>query len=107
MHSGDCSPIARSNRNRPSAIHVHWFARRLRATLSRRLRRPIQNWRWASLFLWVSLAVANVFKLTGELKEGIKEREGTKYPMIDQITDIAVIILVFVVLAMLEVCLKP
>lgn len=74
---------------------------------SRRLRTPIQNWRWASLFLWVSLAVANGVKLTGELKEGIKERKGTKYPMIDQITDIAVIIGVFVVLAVLEVCLKP
>lgn len=74
---------------------------------SRRLRRPIQNWRWVSLFLWVSLAVANGVKLIGELKEGIKEREGTKYPMIDQITDIAVIIGVFVVLAVLEVCLKP
>lgn len=74
---------------------------------SRRLRRPIQNWRWASLFLWVSLAVANGVKLTGELKEGTKEREGTKYPMIDQITDIAVIIGIFVVLAVLEVCLKP
>lgn len=74
---------------------------------SRRLRRPIQNWRWASLFLWVSLAVANGVKLTGELKEGIKERKGTKYPMIDQITDVAVMIGVFVVLGVLEVCLKP
>lgn len=72
---------------------------------SQRFRGPIQKWRWASLFLWVSLAVANVVKLSGELKEGINSRKGTKYPMIDQITDIAVMIGVFVVLGVLEVCL--
>lgn len=74
---------------------------------SQRLRRPIQNWRWACLFLWVSLAVANGVKLSGELKEGINLRKGTKYPMIDQITDVAVMIGVLVFLGVLEVCLKP
>ena len=74
---------------------------------SQRLRRPIQNWRWASLSLWVSLAVANGVKLSGELKEGINLRKGTKYPMIDQITDVAVMIGVLVFLSVLEVCLKP
>lgn len=74
---------------------------------SRRIPIPIENWRWASLFLWVLLAVANGVKLTEELKEGIKERKGTKYPMIDQITDVAVMIGVYVVLSVLEVCLKP
>lgn len=74
---------------------------------SQRLRGPIQNWRWANLFFWVSLAVANSVKLTGELKEGINSRKGTKYPMIDQITDVAVMIGIFVVLGVLEVCLKP
>lgn len=73
---------------------------------SQHLRGPIQNWRWASLFLWVSLAVTNGVKLSGELKEGINSRKGTKYPMIDQITDVAVMIGVFVALGVLEVCLK-
>lgn len=74
---------------------------------SQRFRGPIQKWRWASFFLWISLAVANGVKLSGELKEGIRSREGTKYPMIDQITDVAVMIGVFVVLGVLEVCLIP
>lgn len=74
---------------------------------SQRFRGPIQKWRWASLLLWVSLAITNNVKLSGELKEGINSRKGTKYPMIDQITDIAVMIGVFVVLGVLEVCLIP
>lgn len=74
---------------------------------SQRFRGPVQKWRWASPFLWVSLAVATGVKLSGELKEGIYSRKGTKYPMIDQITDVAVMIGVFVVLGVLEVCLKP
>lgn len=75
--------------------------------MSQKFRGPIQKWRWANLFLWISLAVANVVKLSGELKEGINSRKGSKYPMIDQITDIGVMIGVYLVLGVIDVCLKP
>lgn len=69
-------------------------------------KRRAQRWRWINLGLWVGLAVANSVKLSQEVKEGITSRKGTKYPVVDEITDVSVMMGVYVALGILEVCLK-
>jgi hypothetical protein len=66
----------------------------------RSLWRP--GFRWCGVALWVMLAAVGVVKLVGELKEGVKTRKGTKYPMSDQVTDVGVEIGLWVLLAGLE-----
>lgn len=66
----------------------------------------IRGWRWANLGIWIALAVANGVKLSAEHKEGIHERKGTKYPVVDEFTDVAVMIGVYVAIGILEVCLR-
>ena len=65
------------------------------------------GWRWLNLALWVCLAITNGVKVSQEVKEGINTRKGSKYPIVDQVTDISVMIGVYVALGILEICLKP
>lgn len=65
-----------------------------------------QRWRWMNLGLWITLAVTNSVKLSQEIKEGINNRKGTKYPVVDEITDVSVMIGVYVALGILEICLN-
>ncbi|CAG8956502.1 hypothetical protein HYFRA_00003889 [Hymenoscyphus fraxineus] len=61
----------------------------------------IMGWRWSNTgVLWVGGLVVNVVKVVGLAKEG-GVREG-KYPLSDQITDVAVSAGVFGVIAILE-----
>lgn len=53
------------------------------------------GWRWLNAALWISLAITNGVKISEELKEGIRERKATKYPMVDQVTDVYVSLAVF------------
>lgn len=69
-------------------------------------KRGAQPWRWTNLGLWIALAVTNSVKLSQEVKEGIDSRKGTKYPVVDEITDVSVMIGVYVVLGILEICLN-
>ena len=41
---------------------------------------------------WILLGVANAIKVATEVKEGINERKGSMYPMVDEITDVAVMV---------------
>ncbi len=66
-----------------------------------------QGWRWTNLALWVALAVVNGVKISEELKEGINQRKGTKYPVVDEVTDVGVMVGVYVALGVLEGCLTP
>lgn len=67
----------------------------------------VPEWRWVNLALWISLAITNGLKISEEVKEGIHGRKGTKYPVVDQFTDVLVMIGVYAILGTLETCLKP
>lgn len=62
----------------------------------------ILGWRYLNLAVWVALAVTNGVKVAEETKEGTGARKGSKYPVSDEITDVSVMIGVYVVLAVLE-----
>lgn len=62
----------------------------------------VPGWVWLNcILLWVGGVVMNVVKVVGLVNEG-GVREG-KYPMVDQITDVAVVAGVYGVIAALEV----
>lgn len=65
------------------------------------------GWRWLNLALWISLAITNGVKISEEVKEGINGRKGSKYLISDQVTDVSVMIGVYVALGILEICLAP
>ncbi|KAI4218219.1 MAG: hypothetical protein L6R36_009070 [Xanthoria steineri] len=70
------------------------------------LRGRVYAWRYLNLALWVALAVTNGVKIAQETKEGTGARKGSKYPVADEITDVAVMIGVYAVLALLEITLS-
>ena len=59
--------------------------------------------RWINLGLWTALAVCDAVKIVEEVKAGAGTRKGTKYPMSDEITDVGVMVGVYVALGVLEV----
>lgn len=65
----------------------------------------IRGWQAINGIIWVGGVVVNVIKVVGLVKEGIHGRKGTKYPIVDQVTDIAVMAGVYVILAILEMVL--
>ncbi|KAI4252447.1 MAG: hypothetical protein LQ352_004295 [Teloschistes flavicans] len=65
--------------------------------------RMVGGWRWATVGVWIALAVANGVKVAEEVKEGAGTRKGSKYPEADEITDVAVMVGVYAVLMVLEV----
>ena len=71
------------------------------------MRGKIAGWRWATLGVWVALAVTNGVKIAEEDKEGAGTRKGTKYPEVDEITDVAVMVGVYAALGALEAFLRP
>ena len=70
-------------------IHIFW-----KATV------PV---RMVNAAFWLLLGVVNAIKVGTEVKEGINERKGTAYPMVDEVTDVAVIIALCIVLTGLEI----
>ena len=67
------------------------------------LKGRVVGWRWANVGVWVALAVCDGVKIAEETKEGVGARKGTKYPEGDEVTDVAVMIGVYVALGVLEV----
>lgn len=70
------------------------------------LRGKVRGWRWASVGVWVALAVTNGVKIAEETKEGVGARMGTKYPESDEIIDVAVMAGVYAALALLEMVVR-
>ncbi|KAL9593957.1 MAG: hypothetical protein Q9219_007295 [cf. Caloplaca sp. 3 TL-2023] len=66
----------------------------------------VYAWTYLNLALWVSLAITNGVKIAQETKEGTGARKGSKYPVADEITDVAVMIGVYAVLAVLEMTVR-
>lgn len=67
----------------------------------------MHGWRWANLGVWTALAVTNSVKVAQEVKEGTGARKGSKYPVVDQVTDVGVMIGVYAALGLLEIALGP
>lgn len=53
--------------------------------------------------LWIGGVVMGAVKVVGLSKEGMHRRKGSKYPISDQVTDVAVVVGVYAVIAILEV----
>jgi len=65
----------------------------------------IRGWQAINAVIFVGGIIVNVLKVAGLAKEGIDGRKGSKYSVADQVTDVAVIAGVYVVLAILELAL--
>ncbi len=79
----------------------------LHATDGLRGRIEGQMWRGANCLVWIGLLTMNVVKTAGLVKmenNGIY-RTGSKYPMSDQVIDVAVMAGVYLVIALLEIWL--
>ena len=70
------------------------------------LQGKVSMWRWLNFGLWIMLAATNSVKIVQEVKEGVHAREGSKYPVVDQLTDVAVMVGVYTVLAAMEILIK-
>lgn len=70
-------------------------------------RGKVHGWKWANLAVFIALAITNGVKIAEEVKEGTGQRKGSKYPESDEIIDVAVMVGVYVALAILETVLRP
>ena len=66
----------------------------------------ISGWKYLNFAVWIALAIANGVKVAEERKEGLIARKGSKYPVVDEVTDVSVMIGVYAVLAIMEICLR-
>jgi len=74
-------------------VVLHW---------SEGLRGRVRGWQGVNAVIWAGGVVMCVVKVVGLSKEGISGRKGSKYPVSDQVLDIAVMAGVYAVIGMLE-----
>lgn len=74
--------------------------------LTQGLNGRMRGWRWSNIAVWIALAVTNGVKVAEEVKEGKHARRGSKYPGADEITDVSVMVGVYVALGILEAFLS-
>ncbi|PVH75357.1 hypothetical protein DL98DRAFT_562426 [Cadophora sp. DSE1049] len=65
----------------------------------------IRGWQAVNAVVWIGGVVMSAVKVVGLSKEGIDSRKGSKYPLSDQVIDVAVMAGVYAVVAILEVVL--
>lgn len=65
----------------------------------------IRGWQAVNAVIWIGGVVMSAVKVVGLSKEGIDSRKGSKYPLSDQVIDVAVMAGVYAVVAILEVVL--
>ncbi|KAI9054247.1 hypothetical protein LZ554_001415 [Drepanopeziza brunnea f. sp. 'monogermtubi'] len=65
----------------------------------------MRGWQAVNYIIWIGGVAMSVIKVVGLDKEGINLRKESKYPLGDQVTDIAVMAGVYAVIAVLEVVL--
>jgi hypothetical protein len=79
--------------------------------LSVGLRGRLMGWRVVNLGLWMVLAVMNGVKVAEEVREldglGGKQRKEGKYMVVDELTDVGVMVGVYIALGILEASLDP
>ena len=61
--------------------------------------------RYVCVAVWIALAVTTGVKVAEETKEGLGARKGSKYPVLDEVTYVSVMIGVYAVLALLWISL--
>lgn len=66
----------------------------------------LRGWQIINAIIWLGGTAMSVVKVIGLTNEGINGRKGSKYPIVDQVTDVAVIAGVYLVIAILEVVLS-
>ena len=69
------------------------------------LKGRIRGWQAVNAVVWIGGIVMSAVKVVGLSKEGIHSRKGSKYPLSDQVIDVAVMAGVYAVVAILEVVL--
>jgi hypothetical protein len=69
------------------------------------LRGRIRGWQAVNAVLWVGGIVVSCVKVVGLSNEGINGRKGSKYPVSDQVIDVAVMAGVYAVVMLLEIVL--
>jgi hypothetical protein len=72
---------------------LHW---------SEGLRGSVRGWQSINGLIWISSVVVSAVQAAGLVKEGIDGRKGSKYPISDQVIDVAVMAGVYAVIAVLE-----
>jgi heme/copper-type cytochrome/quinol oxidase subunit 1 len=65
----------------------------------------IRGWQTINGVVWIGGVVMSVVQVVGLSKEGINGRKGSKYPISDQVIDVAVMAGVYAVVASLELVL--
>jgi hypothetical protein len=75
-------------------LYLHW---------SRGLGGRVLGWQGINSIIWLGGTVMSVVKVVGLDKEGIDGREGSNYPVSDQVIDVAVMAGVYAVLDCLDV----
>lgn len=79
--------------------------------LSIGIRGRLMGWRVTNLGLWIVLAVTNGIKVAEEVREldgmGGMQRKGGKYMVVDELTDVGVMVGVYIALGILEASLDP
>jgi hypothetical protein len=79
--------------------------------LSVGLRGRLMGWRVVNLGLWIVLAVTNGIKVAEEVREldGLRgrQRKRSKYMVVDELTDVGVVVGVYIALRILEASLDP
>lgn len=66
------------------------------------VRGHIRAWQVVNAVLWLGGMAVSVVQVVGLDNEGINGRKGTKYPVSDQVIDVAVMAGVYAVIALLE-----
>jgi heme/copper-type cytochrome/quinol oxidase subunit 1 len=65
----------------------------------------VRGWQGINAVVWIGGVVMSAVKVVGLSKEGITARKESKYPMSDQVIDVAVMAGVYAVIAILEMVL--
>jgi hypothetical protein len=73
---------------------LHW---------SEGVRGRVRGWQAVNGVVWVGGVVMSVVKVVGLSNEGIDGRKGSKYPVSDQVIDVAVMAGVYAVIGLLEI----
>lgn len=72
---------------------------------TRGINRRIRFWEVVNALVWVGGIVMCIIQVVGLTNEGINGRKGSKYPVSDQVIDVAVMAGVYAVIGILEIVL--
>jgi hypothetical protein len=62
----------------------------------------IRSYVLLNALLWVLLLIFSAVKIATEVKIGVKARKGTKYPNVDELTDVSILLFLYAIMLLLE-----